>query len=182
MNTLPLFNGRPSEARTAREDAAYDFLEKLNIPFRRVDHAPAMTMEDCVAIDEALGVSMCKNLFLCNRQKTDFYLLLMPGDKPFRTKELSTQLETARLSFGSAEDMERLLGVSPGAVTVMGLINAKERLVRLLIDKDLLTDAEIGCHPLVNTSSVAFSMQELLQNLLPATGHTPTAVTLLGKD
>ena len=178
MNTLPLFNGRPSEARTAREDAAYDFLEKLNIPFRRVDHAPAMTMEDCVAIDEALGVSMCKNLFLCNRQKTDFYLLLMPGDKPFRTKELSTQLETARLSFGSAEDMERLLGVLPGAVTVMGLINDKERLVRLLIDKDLLADAEIGCHPLVNTSSVAFSMQALLENLLPATGHTPTVVTL----
>ena len=182
MSTLQLFCDRPSEARTAREDAAYDFLEKLNIPFRRVDHAPAMTMEDCVAIDEALGVSMCKNLFLCNRQKTEFYLLLMPASKPFRTKELSAQLGVARLSFGSAEDMERLLGVSPGAVTVMGLINDKERLVRLLIDKDLLADAEIGCHPLVNTSSVAFSMQALLQTLLPATGHTPTTVTLLGMD
>ena len=182
MSTLQLFNGRPDKPRTAREDAAYDFLEKMDIPFRRVDHAPAMTMEDCVAIDGALGVSMCKNLFLCNRQKTDFYLLLMPGDKPFRTKELSNQLETARLSFGSAEDMEHLLGVSPGAVTVMGLINDKENRVRLLIDKDLLDDAEIGCHPLVNTSSVAFSMQALLQTLLPATRHTPTTVTLLGKD
>ena len=182
MSTLPLFNGRPTGPRTAREDAAYDFLEQRSIPFRRVDHAPAMTMEDCVAIDEALGTSMCKNLFLCNRQKTDFYLLLMPGDKPFRTKELSAQLDVARLSFGSAEDMERLLGVSPGAVTVMGLINDTEQSVRLLIDRDLLGDAEIGCHPLVNTSSIAFAMEDLLQKVLPDTGHTPTSVTLLGKD
>ena len=182
MSTLQLFYGRPSVPRTAREDAAYDYLDGLGIDYRRVDHAPAMTMEDCVAIDGALGVSMCKNLFLCNRQKTEFYLLLMPGDKPFRTKELSTQLGVARLSFGSAEDMERLLGVLPGAVTVMGMINDRENAVRLLIDKDLLADAEIGCHPLVNTSSVAFSMADLLQKLLPATGHTPTAVMLLGKD
>jgi Ala-tRNA(Pro) deacylase len=121
---------------------------------------------------------MCKNLFLCNRQKTDFYLLLMPGDKPFRTKELSGQLGVARLSFGSAEDMEARLGLLPGSVSVMGLINDTEGRVRLLIDKELLSDAEIGCHPLVNTSSLAFSMHELLKKVLPATGHRYTAVEL----
>ena len=179
---MELYKGRPTEVRTAREMAAYDFLEKLHIAYRRVDHAPAMTMEDCAEIDRVLGVTMCKNLFLCNRQKTDFYLLLMPGDKPFRTKELSSQLGVARLSFGAAEDMERLLFVLPGAVTVMGLINDADCAVRLLIDKDLMDAAEIGCHPCVNTSSIAFSMQDLLQRVLPATGHTPTTVTLTGQD
>ena len=176
-----LHEGRPTESRTPREDAAYDYLDKLNITYRRVDHAPAMTMEDCVAVDGVLGVTMCKNLFLCNRQKTDFYLLLMPGDKPFRTKELSAQLGVSRLSFGDAVDMERLLGLLPGAVSVMGLINDSEGRVRLLIDKDLLNTDEIGCHPCVNTSSIAFSMNDLLQKVLPATGHTPTAVTLTGE-
>ena len=133
---ISLHEGRPTESRTPREDAAYDYLDKLNITYRRVDHAPAMTMEDCIAVDEVLGVVMCKNLFLCNRQKTDFYLLLMPGDKPFRTKELSAQLGVARLSFASAEDMEEKLGLLPGAVSVMGLINDKAGAVRLLIDTD----------------------------------------------
>ena len=175
---LQVFYGRPEEARTPREMAAYDYLDKLGIVYRRVDHAPAETMEACEEIDRVLGVRMCKNLFLCNRQKTDFYLLLMPGDKPFRTKELSGQLGVARLSFGSAEDMEARLGLLPGSVSVMGLINDREGQVRLLIDKDLLTQAEIGCHPCVNTSSLAFSMADLLEKVLPATGHRYTAVAL----
>ena len=173
-----IHTGRPAEARTAREDAAYDYLDKLGIAYRRVDHAAAETMEACAEIDRTLGVTMCKNLFLCNRQKTDFYLLLMPGDKPFRTKELSGQLGVARLSFGSAEDMEAKLGLLPGSVSVLGLINDTEGQVRLLIDRELLGDAEIGCHPLVNTSSLAFSVRELLEKVLPATGHRYTAVEL----
>ena len=177
-----IHTGRPEEARTAREMAAYDYLDKLGIAYRRVDHAAAETMEACAEIDRTLGVTMCKNLFLCNRQKTDFYLLLMPGDKPFRTKELSGQLGVARLSFGSAEDMEARLGLLPGSVSVMGLINDTEGQVRLLIDKDLMGAAEIGCHPLVNTSSLAFSMRELLEKVLPATGHTPTVVELTGGE
>ena len=179
---LQMFYGRPEEVRTPREDAAYDYLDKLGIAYRRVDHAAAETMEACAEIDRTLGVTMCKNLFLCNRQKTDFYLLLMPGDKPFRTKELSGQLGVARLSFGSAEDMEARLGLLPGSVSVMGLINDTEGQVRLLIDKDLMGAAEIGCHPLVNTSSLAFSMRELLEKVLPATGHTPTVVELTGGE
>ena len=178
MAEIAIFNGHPADARTAREMAAYDFLDKLGVAYRRVDHPAAATMQDCEAVDAALGVRMCKNLFLCNRQKTDFYLLLMPGEKPFRTKELSNQLGVARLSFGEAEDMTRLLGVMPGAVTVMGLINDTAGAVRLLVDKDLLLDGEIGCHPCVNTSSIAFSMQDLLEKVLPKTGHAFTSVTL----
>ncbi|MBQ8356521.1 MAG: prolyl-tRNA synthetase associated domain-containing protein [Clostridia bacterium] len=176
--SILLGEGRPAESRSVRETAAYDYLDRLHISYRRADHDAAMTMEACEEIDKLLGVRMCKNLFLCNRQKTDFYLLLMPGDKPFRTKELSGQLGVARLSFGSAEDMEAMLGLLPGAVSVMGLINDKEHRVRLLIDKELMDAAEIGCHPLVNTSSVAFSMEDLLKKVLPATGHIPTVVEL----
>ena len=178
---LQIYEDRPSEARTPREDAVYDFLDDLCVPYRRVDHAAAETMEACAEIDTVLGVKMCKNLFLCNRQKTDFYLLLMPGDKPFRTKELSGQLGVARLSFASGEDMEEKLGLLPGSVSVMGLINDTKGAVRLLIDKDLLANAELGCHPCINTSSLAISTDDLLKKLLPATGHTPTAVELKGE-
>ena len=111
------------------------FLDDLNIQYTCMEHAPAMTMEDCRAVDEALGVNMCKNLFLCNRQQTDFYLLLMPGDKPFKTKDLSAQLGVARLSFATAEQMERMLGVTPGSVSVLGLMNDCEGRVQLLIDR-----------------------------------------------
>ncbi len=178
---IKVYKGRPEEERSAREMAAYDFLDGLEIEYRRADHDMAETMEACEEVDRHIGVIMCKNLFLCNRQKTDFYLLLMPADKPFKTKELSGQLGTARLSFASGEDMEALLGVSPGSVTVLGLINDKENRVRLLIDEDLLSAEEFGCHPLVNTSSLAFSTADLTQKVIPATNHIPTAVKLIGE-
>ncbi len=180
MSDILISSGRPTDAecRTARELAAYDFLDSLGLHYTRADHAPAETMAACEEIDEKMGLRMCKNLFLCNRQKTDFYLLLMPGDKPFATKELSSQLGVARLSFGSAEDMEARIGISPGAVSVLGLINDPDCEVRLLIDRDLLERERFGCHPLVNTSSLGFTTRELLEVVIPALGHTPTFVEL----
>ncbi|MBQ7383868.1 MAG: prolyl-tRNA synthetase associated domain-containing protein [Clostridia bacterium] len=181
---MKLYEGRPEDVneREEKEVRVYDMLEKLKIKYGRVDHAAAWTMEDCVAIDGILGVSMCKNLFLCNRQKTDFYLLLMPSDKPFRTKELSSQLGVARLSFAAGEDMERFLGLLPGAVSVLGLMNDTERSVRLLIDEDLRECEYIGAHPCVNTSSLKIKTEDILKVFLPATGHTPTYVTLTGAE
>ena len=140
-----------------------------------------MTMEACAEIDKILDATVCKNLFLCNRQKTDFYLLMMPGDKPFKTKDLSAQIGSSRLSFASAEDMERYLDITPGSVSVMGLMNDKAHAVRLLIDADLLREERLGCHPCVNTASLNIAMQDILQKFLPATGHTYTAVTLVGE-
>ena len=178
MAKMEIFGGRPTDLRTAREMAAYDFLDALGVVYRRADHPAAATMQDCEAVDAALGVRMCKNLFLCNRQKTAFYLLLMPAEKAFHTKELSGQLGVSRLSFASGEDMERLLGLSPGAVSVLGLMNDREGAVRLLIDRDLLGAKDFGCHPLVNTASLAFTTAALLERVIPATGHTPTLVEL----
>lgn len=182
MTISNVMSGRPdTTGRSDREIAVYDYLDALSIPYRVVFHDTADTMEACETVDARLGVKMCKNLFLTNRQQTDFYLLLMPGDKPFKTKELSGQLGVARLSFGSGEQMEARLGLLPGSVSVMGLINDKEHAVRLLIDEDLLADAELGAHPCINTASLAIAMRDLLDKFLPATGHTYTAVTLIGE-
>ena len=177
---MNIYEGRPqdTENRLAKEILAYDLLDSLKIDYLRVDHEPAMTMEVCVDIDAALGAAMCKNLFLCNRQKTEFFMLLMPGDKPFKTKDLSAQIDTSRLSFAEAEYMERFLGVTPGAVTVLGLMNDKENNVRLLIDEDILNSEYVGVHPCVNTSSVRISIADLTEKLLPAVGHHFVTVRL----
>ena len=170
---MEIHNGRPenTEGRLSREVRVYDFLDELGIEYQRVDHEPAMTMEACEAVDVALGTTMCKNLFLCNRQKTAFYLLLMPGDKKFKTKELSSQINSARLSFAEAEDMLKYLDIEPGAVSVMGLMNDREKRVKLLMDKDVLRREWVGCLPCVPTASIRLRMSDILDKFLPATGH-----------
>ena len=173
-----LYTGRPAQPRSEREERCYELLDGLGVPYLRVDHEQADTIADCEQAESLLGAKICKNLFLTNRQQTDFYLLLMPGEKPFKTKLLSRQIGTARLSFGSAEDMEGLLGLTPGSVSVLGLMNDRERRVRLLIDRDLLSEPDFGCHPCLNTSSLRFSTEALLQIILPALGHEPQFVEL----
>lgn len=174
---------KPSpKGRLLKEMAVYELLEELEIPYLRVDHEAAATVDDCQGVDEALGIHICKNLFLCNRQKTDFYLLMMPGLKKFKTKELSAQLGVARLSFAEAEYMEEFLNITPGSVSVMGLMNDKEHRVRLLIDRELLQDEYVGCHPCVNTSSLKLRMRDILEKFLPCVGHAYTAVDLAGEQ
>lgn len=178
-----VFKGRPDEInnRLEKEIRVYDFLDKLNIEYTRAEHEAAQTMEACKEIDDALGVEICKNLFLCNRQETDFYLCLMPADKPFKTKELSHQLGVARLSFANEKYMENLLDITPGSVSVMGLMNDKENKVRLIIDKDLLTREDFGCHPCINTSSIKIKTSDLTDKILPALNREYTAVELIGE-
>ena len=139
-------------------------------------------MEACLKVDAVLGVIICKNLFLCNRQKTAFYLLLMPGDKKFKTKELSRQINSARLSFAEPEDMLKYLDIEPGAVSVMGLMNDRENKVKLLIDEDVLADEYFGCHPCVNTSSLKLKTRDMIDRFLPAVGHGWQTVHLVGED
>ena len=181
---MQIFCGRPIEinGRENKELRVYDLLDSLKIDYERCDHEPALTMEDCEAVDDAMGVRMCKNLFLCNRQKTDFYLLLIPADKPFKTKELSAQLGVSRLSFASGDDMERFLDIHPGAVSVLGLMNDKECEVRLLVDEDLLECEYFGAHPCVNTSSLKFKTSDLFEKILPAVRHDMTVVKLSSEN
>lgn len=167
-----------AEGRVEKEMRCYALLDSLGIKYRRIDHEHADTIAQCEAVEEILGCKICKNLFLTNRQQTEFYLLIMPGEKPFKTKLLSKQIGSARLSFASAEHMERYLDITPGSVSVLGLMNDREGKVRLLVDRDLLKEEFFGCHPCINTSSLRFSTGELLEKLLPAMGHEPTFVEL----
>ncbi|MCR4896991.1 MAG: prolyl-tRNA synthetase associated domain-containing protein [Lachnospiraceae bacterium] len=181
---MELYEGRPEDetGRLPREIRTYDFLDGLGIPFYRTDHEPANNMAACNEIDAVLGVTMCKNLFLCNRQKTAFYLLLMPGDKKFKTKELSAQIGSARLSFADPEDMLKYLDIEPGAVSIMGLMNDREHAVKLLIDEDVLRGTYLGCHPCVCTSSLKMKTADVIEKFLPATGHDYQTVKLVGED
>lgn len=162
-----------------KELAFFAFLDKCGIPYEWVAHEPLMTMEDCLRVDEVFGFKICKNLFLCNQQKTVFYLLLMPADKPFKTKVLSKELGIARLSFGDEEKLLEYLNLTPGSVSAAGLIFDAEHKVRLLIDRALLDEEHFGCHPAINTATAAFSTKDLLEKFLPATGHIPTYVDLI---
>lgn len=177
---LELQNGRPenTDDRLEKEVRVYDLLDSLEIEYQRVDHEAAMTMEVCEDIDRALEATICKNLFLCNRQETDFYLLMIAGDKKFKTKDLSAQIHSARLSFAKEEYMERFLDITPGSVSVMGLMNDKEGRVKLLMDEDVLKAEYIGCHPCINTSSLRIRTRDMLERVIPAMNHEPQIVHL----
>ena len=181
---MELYKGRPvnENGRLEKEIRVYDFLDRMGVEYLRVDHEPAFNMEICEEIDKTLQAVICKNLFLCNRQKTDFYLLMMPGDKVFKTKELSKQSGSARLSFGEPEYMEAFLDITPGAASIMGLMNDTENRVRLLVDEDVLKGEYIGCHPCVNTSSLKLRTEDVFGKLLKEMNHDITVVKLVGEE
>lgn len=180
---MKLCKGRPEDTydREEREVRVYDLLDSLAIEYFRTDHEHADTMEECNKIDAVLDVVICKNLFLCNRQKTDFYLLMMPGNKPFKTKELSSQINSARLSFAPPDAMLEYLDIKPGAVSVMGLMNDKDNHVKLLVDEDVLKDEYVGCHPCVNTSSLKLKTEDVFGKYLKAVNHSAVTVVLKGE-
>ncbi|MBE6963224.1 MAG: prolyl-tRNA synthetase associated domain-containing protein [Ruminococcaceae bacterium] len=178
MNISEIFTTAPAGGHCAAEMAAFALLDELGIPYERVEHDAADTMEACAAISDVLGTRICKNLVLCNRQKTDFYFLAMPEDKPFLTKNLSHQIGSSRLSFAPGEDMEALIGCTPGSASVLGLMNDPSHRVRLLMDRDVYEAEWFACHPCKNDGSLRIKTADLLQKFLPHTGHEVTVVEL----
>lgn len=175
---MELYKGRPADERIPKEKRCYTLLDSLGIEYYRIDHEHADTMEACAAIESVLGCEIIKNLLLTNRRQTDIYLLLMPAQKPFKTKILSKQLGVSRLSFATEEQMLKHLDITPGSVSVLGLMNDSEKAVRLVIDEDVLKMDCIGCHPCINTSSLRLKTSDVLEKLLPAVCHTYTPVAL----
>ena len=176
-----VYEGRPRDisGRLPKELRVYDLLDSLHVPYKRTDHDALPTIEACHEVNRLLEIDICKNLFLCNAQKTAFYLLMMPGTKKFKTAALSKQIGSTRLSFAGAEYMEQLLDITPGSVSVLGLMNDHENRVRLLIDRDVLENHPyLGCHPCINTSSLKIRTQDLLDVILPAIHHPYTLVDL----
>lgn len=180
MEEIRIFNGRPDsmDGRSEAEKAVYDLLDRIGMTYVTACHEAAFTMEQCAAIEQRICAPVCKNLFLCTHNKSGIYLLMLPADKPFKTKYLSSQIGCSRLSFASEDDMAELLHIHPGAVSPMGLMNDREGRVKLIIDRDLVPLAEFGCHPCVNTSTVKLRMGDFMQKFLPAVGHEPAIVEL----
>lgn len=174
------FTGHPpyTEEMSDVEKRTYQFLDNLGIVYETFTHESAFSMEECAVIEQRIGVPICKNLFLCNRQQTQFYLLMLPGDKIFKTKYLSKELGCARLSFAGEEYMMELLGIRPGAVSPIGLINNIQKNVLLVIDRDLLDTAYFGCHPCVNTSTIKLRYVDLIEKIVPATHHNYQIINL----
>ena len=175
---MEVYNGAPAESRSDVEDRVYDCLARLAIPFTRVDHAPAFTMEDCAAISDALNVHICKNLLLTPRNRSAFYLLCLPAEKPFSTKDFSKRMGSSRLSFATEEDLVALLGCHAGSASVLGLMNDTQHRVTLAIDRAVSEDEWFGCHPCKNTSSLRLKTRDILEKFLSATGHEEIIVDL----
>ena len=178
LHISPIFHEAPSDTREAVEQNTYDLLAKLQIPFERVDHDEAQTMDDCTEIGRVLGVDICKNLILTPRNRSAFYLLCLPGDKHFLTKDFSKQIGSSRLSFATAEDMEELLGVQPGSASILALMNDPSHCVQLAIDRQTAEAPFFGCHPCRNTSSLKLKTSDIMEVFLPYTGHAPIIVDL----
>ena len=181
---MELMNGRPetNEGRLDKEIRCYDLLNKLGVEFQRIDHEAAMTMEACAEVDKVLDATICKNLLLCNRQCTDFYLLMLVGEKHFKTSVFSKQIGSSRLSFAKPEYMEEFLDITPGSLSVLGLMNDKDHRVRLVIDEDVAKGEYFGCHPCINTSSLRLKTSDLLEKIIPAMDHEPTFVKIETPD
>ena len=177
---MELVKGRPAtnEGRLDKEIRCYDLLDKLGVEYQRIDHEAAMTMEACVEIDKVLDATICKNLLLCNRQATAFYLLMIPGDKQFKTSVLSKEIGSSRLSFAKPEYMLEYLDITPGSVSVLGLMNDHDHHVELLMDEDVLKGEYFGCHPCINTSSLRIRTADLMEKIIPAMNHPARIVTL----
>lgn len=178
MEISQIFTTAPSEGLTEEQEQVFAALAALKIPFERVEHDWANTMADCKAISDVLGVDVCKNLVLCNRQKTQYYLLTMPSDKPFHTKDLSHQLGCARLSFAAPEDMEKLLRVHPGSASILSLLFDTDKAVRLVMDRETKDCEYFSCHPCKSTGTLKLHTRDVLEVFLPYTGHQPVVVDL----
>ena len=177
-----LFEGRPAEERIEKENDCYDLLEQLDIPFQRMDHSPAQSIEDCVQLEEILGVKATKNHFLRNRARTLWYLLMMPGDKPFHTRDLIGQMGIQRLSFGEEDKLLEMLNLTPGSVSIMGLMYDRKKQVKLLIDREIVQQEYMRCHPCINTSTLRMRTEDVMKRLLPFLGHYPMIVELPRTD
>ncbi len=177
---MVLVEGRPADCsgRLEKEIRVYDLLDRLEVRYQRIDHEAAMTMEACAEIDRVLDATICKNLLLCNRQCTSFYLLMLPGEKSFKTSAFSKQIGSSRLSFADPRYMEEYLDITPGSVSVMGLMNDHDHHVKLYMDEDILKGEYIGFHPCINTSSLRIRTEDLMNKVIPAMGHEPTIVVI----
>lgn len=173
-----IYTARPTDKRLPKEERVYDLLERLGVPFERVDHDAVGTIEGCAEIEKLLDIEICKNLFLRNSKGDQYYLLMLPGGKHLVTKDLAKKIGSTRLSFGTPEKMEEYLDITPGSVSVLGLMNDHGNNIQFLVDNDIKKWEYFGCHPCINTSSLKIKTADLFSKILPAVGHEPVFVDI----
>ena len=156
----------PMEFKTELQEKVYKTLDSLEISYERVDTDEAITMEDCVLIDEKLKMKMVKTLFLCNRQQTLFYLFITVGDKPFRSKDFSTALDISRVSFAPAELMDKMLGTKIGAATVFSSLLPSAEDVQIIFDRDVLKEEFYGCSDGTTTGYMKIKTEDIIHKVL----------------
>ncbi len=171
MFVSKIFTTAPADLHTDLQKKVYEALDALSIPYQRVDTDVAITMEDCIEIDKALDMKMVKTLFLCNRQKTAFYLFITAGDKAFRSKDFSSALHVSRVSFAPSERMESMLGTKIGAATIFSSLLETARDVRIVIDRDVVSEEWYGCSDGTTTGYMKVKTSDILERFLPYTGH-----------
>ena len=176
IRTSGIKTEKPEAFVNETQRKVYAVLERLGIPVERIDNDPAVTMEDCEAVDAALGVPTVKTLLLCNRQQTMFYLYVMPGDKPFSTKDFGAALQISRVSFAPAEKLREFLGTEVGATTPLSLVADPDKRVRLIIDKAAVAPEAIGFPDGTTTCYMRMRTTDLLGLFIPAAGHEPTFI------
>lgn len=168
----------PEDERSALEMKVYDKIRETGIPFERVDNDSISTMEECAEVGEVLGTEICKSILACTRNKSDYYLIIMPGDKRFVTKLVSHAIGSSRLSFASPEDMEELLGTTPGNASPLSVVNDKDGRVKLVMDSELAGGELIACNTGANTTHIRFRTADLLDKYLPACGHEALVIDI----
>ena len=142
---------------------ALEKLDELGIKYYYYEHPLAKTMEDCEGIGADVGAKHFKNIYACDHTETNFFIIIIRADKKFRTSEVSRKLGVSRLSFCTDEMLQENLGVVSGAVTPLALMNDKEHKTLLVVDKDILRDEMVCCHPLTSDASVAMHRYDLIK-------------------
>lgn len=165
------YNYSPDNFKTELQKKVYDTLNELSIRYERVDTSEAITMEDCLEIEKKLNVKMVKTLFLCNQQKTKFYLFVTTSSKRFDSKIFSRQLQISRVSFANEELMLSKIKTKIGSATIFGLLMDETKEVQLVIDKEVLNEEYYGCSDGTTTGYMKITTKDILDKVIPCTNH-----------
>jgi Ala-tRNA(Pro) deacylase len=166
----------PATYKSDLQKRVFGALNDLHIPFQRVDTDEAITMDDCVMIDQRLQMKMVKTLFLCNRQQTEFYLFITCGDKSFRSKDFSHALGISRVSFAPAEMLLTMLHTHVGAATVLSMLEDDDNRVKVVMDKDVTAEEWYGCSDGTTTGYMKLRTDDVMNVFLPFVHHQATVI------
>ena len=172
--------GRPEDfdKRPEKEQRVYEFLDELGIDYLYLDHQEEFSMGDAADADEAIGVVGAKNVFLRDKKRRNYFLILVNGTKRIDLKPISELTGIKKLTFCHEDDLDEVLGLTPGAVTPLGLLNDPEGRVQLIIDESLQDEELFAMHPCVNTVTIRMSNQDFMNTVIPAMGHEPIFVAV----